>query len=318
MQDFPYDMPVLDARKGRHFLEICQLTAEELRRLLDSAHALKKAGKHVPEQPLSGYSLGMIFEKNSTRTRMSFETGMVQLGGHAVFLNANDLQLGRGESVADTARVLSRYVDALMLRCYQHETLLELAHYAEVPVINGLTNRSHPCQIIADLQTIEEKLGSVRGKRIAWVGDGNNMLTSWMEAATLMDFSLHIATPPAYAPDATLVGHLRQAGAELEIGADPLAVVAQADVVMTDTWVSMGDADEVVRKRDFAPYQVTPQLMASASPKAIFMHCLPAHRGEEVVDEVIDGPQSVILDEAENRLHAQKAILLWTLNVGTG
>lgn len=311
--------PDLPPARGKHFLDISELDKPTLRLLLDTAHALKKArreGRTIPEDTaLAGKSLLMIFEKHSTRTRVSFELAMRQLGGHAVYLNRGDLQMGRGESVADTARVLSRYADAIMLRCHAHATLLELAAYSDVPVINGLTGRSHPCQILADLMTIEEHIDSVEGKRIAWVGDGNNVLNSWMEVAGLLNFTLAIATPPDYHPASDIVGKMQQACAALDISHNPEAAVSGAAVVMADTWVSMGDTDQEKRLRDFAPYQVNAALMAKAAKDAIFLHCLPAHRGEEVTAEVIDGPQSVVFDEAENRLHAQKAVLLWALGV---
>jgi len=257
----------------------------------------------------------MIFEKNSTRTRVSFEVAMVELGGHALCFNGNDLQLGRGETVADTARVLTRYVDAILLRCHSHDKLLELAKNAGIPVINGLTEFSHPCQIMADILTFEEHCGPIKSKTIAWVGDGNNVAQSWIQAAAFFGCTLKIACPPQLNPLPEVVEWARKNGASIEIMESPQLAVAGADAVITDTWVSMGDPDSQAQIALLAPYQVNPQLMAKASPAAIFLHCLPAHRGEEVTAEVIDGPQSKVFDEAENRLHVQKAIILWCLGI---
>jgi ornithine carbamoyltransferase len=257
----------------------------------------------------------MIFEKNSTRTRVSFEVAMVELGGHALFLSGNELQLGRGETVADTALVLSRYVDAIMLRCHSHEKLTELAKNSSVPVINGLTEFSHPCQILADILTFEENLGDITGKTIAWVGDGNNVAQSWIQAAALFGCKLNIACPPALAPLPEVLAWAQERGTEIMVTRSPKEAVLGADAVITDTWVSMGDVQAEAQIALLTPYQVNAELMKKAAKNAIFLHCLPAHRGEEVTAEVIDGVQSKIFDEAENRLHAQKAILLWCFGV---
>jgi ornithine carbamoyltransferase len=245
---------------------------------------------------------------------VSFDVGMRQLGGESITLTGQEMQLGRGETIADTARVLSRYVDAIMIRTLDHETLLELVRYATVPVINGLTRRSHPCQVLADVMTFEEHRGAIRGKTIAWTGDANNVLASWMHAAERFEFRLRVATPPELKPKKWLAGWARSADADIALGTDPDAAVKGADCVVTDTWVSMGDRDGQRRHNLLKRYQVNARLMARAKPDAIFMHCLPAHRGEEVTEEVIDGPQSVVFDEAENRLHAQKGILRWCLH----
>lgn len=296
----------------RHFLDFRDLTAHDVTTILAAAARLKATrGEH--EQPLKGKSLAMIFEKNSTRTRVSFEVGMRELGGNPLVLQKDDLQLGRGETVADTARVLSRYVHVMMLRAYYHTTLQELAQYSSVPVINGLTDLLHPCQLMADILTIEERLGSVRGKKIAWVGDGNNMANTYITVANLMGFELALACPDAYQPDEDILDEARANGAKVRLAASPQDAVAGADVVVADTWVSMGDDDTLTRKQAFYGFQVNEALMALAAPHAIFLHCLPAHRGEEVTDGVLDGPQSMVWDEAENRLHTQKAILLWCL-----
>jgi ornithine carbamoyltransferase len=245
---------------------------------------------------------------------VSFEVGMAQLGGSALYLGANDIQLGRGETVADTARVLSRYADCIMVRTTKEQKLLELAEFAGVPVINGLTDRTHPCQLMADVMTFEEHRGPIRGKTVAWTGDANNVLASWMHAAERFEFQLRVATPPELAPKKWLLDWVKSSGAAIKLGHDPEAAVAAADCVVTDTWVSMGDKDGQRRHNLLQRYQVNAALMARAKPEAIFMHCLPAHRGDEVTDEVIDGPQSVVFDEAENRLHAQKGILAWCLS----
>ena len=255
----------------------------------------------------------MIFEKPSTRTRVSFDVAMRQLGGQTIVLNHGDLQLGRGESVADTARVLSRYVDAIMLRANSHVSLVEFAANASIPIINGLTDLSHPCQVIADIVTFEESHGNIAGSKIAWVGDGNNVATSWMHAAPLFNFKLSIACPGQLRPSRAAIDAARKAGADVEVTDDPKMAVAGADCVVTDTWVSMGQTDEAYRKQLLGPYAVDGALMETAAKDAVFMHCLPAYRGHEVSAEVIDGPQSVVFDEAENRLHAQKAVLAWCL-----
>jgi len=256
----------------------------------------------------------MVFDKPSTRTRVSFDVGIRQLGAESITLTGAEMQLGRGETIADTARVLSRYVDAIMIRTLDHEQVLELARYATVPVINGLTKHSHPCQVMADVLTFEEHCGAIKGRTIAWTGDANNVLTSWMHAADRFDFELRVATPPELMPQKKLLDWVKQSGVSIQIGDDPEEAVKGADCVVTDTWVSMGDKGENRRHNLLKPYQVNRRLMAKADPKAIFMHCLPAHRGEEVTDEVMDGPQSVVFDEAENRLHAQKGILAWCLH----
>jgi ornithine carbamoyltransferase len=302
----------------RHFLDLIDLPRTELRSMIDSARAMKAALKAsgLPEKrPLAGKTLAMIFDKPSTRTRVSFDIAMRQLGGEAILLTGQEMQLGRGETIADTARVLSRYVDAIMIRTLDHATLAELARYATVPVINGLTKLSHPCQVMADLMTFEEHRGPIRGRTVAWTGDANNVLTSWMHAAERFDFSLRVATPPELAPKKPLLDWIKTSGAPIKVINDPEEAVKGADCVVTDTWVSMGDRDADGRRHNLLTrYQVNAALMARAKPDALFMHCLPAHRGEEVTDEVIDGRHSVVFDEAENRLHAQKGILAWCFN----
>jgi ornithine carbamoyltransferase len=296
---------------SRDFLHLMGQSADELKAILDLASILKaerKQGKQRSE--LAGKTVAMIFEKPSTRTRVSFEVAACELGGHAIILQKQDLQLGRGETVADTAQVLSRYVHALMLRANYHTTLEELADYASIPVINGLTDMHHPCQLMADLLTMREHCGGIEGKVVAWCGDGNNVCHSWMEAAVMLGFTLRIATPENFPPSLDL-GEPEQ----LIYCTNAAEAVRDADVVVTDTWVSMGDDDTLSRRQSFIDYQVDAELMALAKDTAIFMHCLPAHRGEEVTDEVLDGPQSVVFDEAENRLHVQKAILLWCLGM---
>jgi ornithine carbamoyltransferase len=296
----------------RHFLDLIDIPAAELRHMIDSARAMK-ARRAANDRPLAGKTLAMIFERPSTRTRVSFEVAMRQLGGDAILLSGEEMQLGRGETLGDTARVLSRYVDAIMIRTLDAGELNELARHATVPVINGLTRRSHPCQVLADVMTFEEHRGPIQGRSIAWSGDANNVLTSWMHAAERFAFRLRIATPPELAPKKPLLDWVKSSQAEISIGTDPEAAAKGADCVVTDTWVSMGDRNGARRHNLLKPYQVNATLMAQAKPDAIFMHCLPAHRGEEVTDEVIDGPQSVVFDEAENRLHAQKGILAWCL-----
>jgi len=297
----------------RHFLDFRELSRDDVVNMLAEAKRLKHARGKERNSTLAGKSLAMIFEKNSTRTRVSFEVGMRELGGNPVVLQKDDLQLGRGETVADTARVLSRYCHALMLRAYYHTTLQELAQYSTVPVINGLTDLLHPCQLMADLMTIEEHFGTLHGKKVAWVGDGNNMANTYITAAEKMGFALVLACPASYQPDENILEDAQARGAKVTLADSPAEAVAGADVVVTDTWVSMGDDDTLTRKQAFYGFQVNEALMALASPKAIFLHCLPAHRGEEVSDGVLDGPQSRVWDEAENRLHTQKAILLWCL-----
>jgi len=303
------------SKPPRHFLDINTLPPAELRSMLAAGTAMKAKLKahEKSERPLAGKTLAMIFERPSTRTRVSFDVGMRQLGGEAIMLTGAEMQLGRGETIADTARVLSRYVDAIMIRILNHEALLELAAHATVPVINGLTRRSHPCQVMADLMTFEERRGSIEGKTVAWTGDANNVLTSWMHAAERFAFQLRVATPPELAPKKPLVEWIKSSGAAIRIGTDPEEAVKAADCVVTDTWVSMGDRNGARRHNLLRRYQINTRLMARAKPDAIFMHCLPAHRGEEVTDEVMDGPHSVVFDEAENRMHAQKGILTWCL-----
>ena len=301
----------------RHFLDLSDAGADGLTAILSEALTRKAAradmpkGKADADAPLDGHMLGMIFEKNSTRTRASFETGMVQLGGSSMFMPAGQMQLGRGESIADTARVLSRMVDAIMIRTDDHAKILEMAEYASVPVINGLTDASHPCQIVADLMTIMERGHSLPGLEVAWLGDGNNVLSSIIEAAGLLKFNVRCGCPQGYQPDAAYVAQAGERGARIEITEDAAAATSGADVVVTDTWVSMGQEHVHNKLAAMAPYQVNDRLMAKAKPGATFLHCLPAHRGEEVTDSVLDGPQSAIWDEAENRIHAQKAILMW-------
>ncbi len=291
----------------RDFLAIPDFSAQELRELFQLADAMR-AGTFVGH-PLAGKSLAMIFMKSSTRTRVSFEVGMWQLGGHALFLSPRDIQLGRGEPIADTARVLSRYVDGIMIRTFAHAEVEQLAKYADVPVINGLTDLLHPCQVLADVLTVRQHLGGWEGKRIAWIGDGNNMANSWINAAYRLGFDLTLACPEGYDPDPTILAR-GQTTAMIRVVRDPAEAVDGADVVNTDVWASMGQEEEQERRaRAFAGFTVTSALMAKAKRSAIFLHCLPAHRGEEVAADVIDGPQSRVWDEAENRLHAQKAVM---------
>jgi ornithine carbamoyltransferase len=299
----PPDLP-------RHFLDIDQLDTAELRRMLDVGLAYKKGRR---DRPLAGKTLAMIFEKPSTRTRVSFEVAMRQLGGDTILLNAADSQLGRGETVADTARVLSRYVDAIMIRTNQPRKLDDLARHASVPVINGLTDTSHPCQIMADVMTLQEKKGSLAGRVVAWTGDGNNVSASWVHAAVRFGFTLRMACPEELSPPPRLFDWARSEGGRVQLMTEPVDAVAGADCVVTDTWISMGVEASVNRHNMLAPYRVDERLMAHAKTDAIFMHCLPAKRGDEVTAGVIDGPQSVVWDEAENRLHAQKGILAWCL-----
>ncbi len=296
----------------RHFLTLNDATPDELNRLIGRAielKALQRAG--TVYQPLAGKVMGMVFEKSSTRTRVSFEVAMVQFGGHAIFLSPRDTQLGRGEPIEDTARVLSRMVDVVMIRTYAHEQIERFAAQSQVPVINGLTDLYHPCQLLADIQTYVEHRGSIAGRTVAWIGDGNNMCNSYINAAARFGFKLRIATPEGYEPDPEL---LAAAGGDVELLHDPLAAADGADLITTDVWASMGMEDEQQQRlRDFAPYQVTDAVMAAAKGDALFLHCLPAHRGEEVAASVIDGPCSQVWDQAENRLHAQKALLEFLL-----
>ena len=297
----------------RHFLDINALEAPELREIIDLAAALKQDRTQSKRDRLPAKTLAMIFDKPSTRTRVSFEVAIKALGGDAVVLNAKDMQLGRGESIEDTAKVLSRYVDAIMIRTDDHDKLLQLAEAADVPVINGLTDFSHPCQIMADIMTFEEHRGPIRHRTLAWTGDGNNVATSWIQAAQRFDFRLNIACPETLRPNPEVVAWAKERQARLKIMDDPMEAVAGADAVMTDVWVSMGDAEPDKRRQLLAPFQVNEALMEVTKPEALFLHCLPAHRDEEVTSDVIDGPKSVVFDQAENRLHAQKGILTWCL-----
>ncbi|TCT39881.1 ornithine carbamoyltransferase [Martelella mediterranea] len=298
----------------RHFLDLSAMSKSALREILDDAatrKAAQKAGNG--NKPLDGKVLAMIFEKPSTRTRVSFDVGMRQLGGETLVLSGKDMQLGRAETIGDTAKVLSRYVDAIMIRTTDHNRLLELAEYATVPVINGLTDDTHPCQIMADLQTLEEHNGPVAGKTIAWTGDGNNVLHSFVEGAACFGYRMNIAVPAGSEPAKRFIDWARNEGAEINFFESAEAAVKGVDCVVTDTWVSMNQEHKARGHNVFQPYQVNADLMRHAREDAVFMHCLPAHRGEEVTDEVIDGPQSVVFDEAENRLHAQKSVMAWCL-----
>jgi len=300
----------------RHFLDIDRIPVETLHQLISRAIDMKRARKagDAGVKPLVGRTLTMIFDQPSTRTRVSFDVGMQQLGGSTMMLTGTEMQIGRGETIGDTARVLSRYVDAIMIRILDHDMLYEMAESSSVPVINGMTKQSHPCQVMADLMTFEERKGSITGKTVAWSGDTNNVLASWMHAAERFDFTLKVATPKEFAPREALRAWIDASGARIELGNDPHWAVAGADCVITDTWVSMGDEKEAARRLNILhPYQVNAALMGAAHGDAIFLHCLPAHRGEEVTDEVIDGPHSAVWDEAENRMHIQKAILEWCL-----
>jgi len=303
----------------RHFLDLADAGPDALRAMLDDARSRKLTragwpkGKADVDKPLDGHVLAMIFEKNSTRTRVSFDMAMRQLGGTTIVMDAGLMQLGRGETVADTARVLSRYVDAVMLRTDDHAKLVALAEHATIPVINGLTDLNHPCQIMADLLTVMERKGRVENTRWAWFGDGNNVLHSIIEAGSLLGFDVTAACPEGHDPDKVVLEAARARGGNhpFVLTRDPVIAAAGADVIVTDTWISMGQAHAKAKLAAMAPYQVTDALMAGAAEDGLFLHCLPAHRGEEVVETVIDGPQSAIWDEAENRLHAQKAVLLW-------
>jgi ornithine carbamoyltransferase len=298
----------------RHFLDLIEVPAADLRGIIESARTMKSR-RDRSTRPLAGKTLAMIFERPSTRTRVSFEVAMRQLGGDAILLTAEEMQLGRGETLADTARVLSRYVDAIMIRMLDPAAVAELAHHATIPVINGLTRRSHPCQVLADVMTFEEHRGPIRGRTVAWTGDATNVLTSWMHAAQRFDFHLRVATPAELAPKKSLTDWIKSSAAAITLGTDPEQAVRGADCVVTDTWVSMGDRNGARRHNLLKRYQVNGRLIAQAKPDTIFMHCLPAHRGEEVTDEVMDGPHSVVFDEAENRLHAQKGLLAWCLDI---
>jgi ornithine carbamoyltransferase len=303
----------------RNFLDLDAVDAGDLRGILDHAKEIKAARAGMPkgavdgDAPLQGYVLAAIFEEASTRTRVSFDVGMRQLGGETLVLSGKDMQLGRGETITDTAQVLSRFVDVIVIRTLAHDYLLELAEYATVPVINGLTNRSHPCQLMADMMTIEEHRGPVAGKVMVWSGDGNNVAASLAHAAVQFDFELRVASPKGFELDPEVVAWAKGRGGKVHLLEDPREAVDGADCVFADTWVSLGDKDRDARLQALGPYQVNQALMDLARDDALFLHCLPAHRGEEATDEVMDGPQSVVWDEAENRLHAQKAILRWTL-----
>ncbi|MBI76178.1 MAG: ornithine carbamoyltransferase [Rhodospirillaceae bacterium] len=297
--------------KVKHFLDLDQIDAKELRRIIEQGRIFKHQSEK--SRSLKGKTLAMIFEKPSTRTRVSFEVAMKQLGGETVVLSHDEMQIGRGETIADTARVLSRYVDAIMLRTSNHEKITELANNAQVPVINALTDRSHPCQLMADVMTFEEHKENIEGRSIAWVGDGNNMAVSWIHAAVKFNFKLTLACPSSLSVPRSEIENVSENGNTIIETVDPVEAVSGADCVVTDTWFSMGSTKNHRRKKLLEPYRVTDKLMANADADAIFMHCLPAHRGEEVTSDVIDGSQSVVWDEAENRLHAQKAILVWCL-----
>ncbi len=299
----------------KDLVSIIDLSREDIGRILERSAVLKEKHKAgVSHQPLKGKCLGMIFAKSSTRTRVSFEVGIYQLGGYGLFLSSRDIQLGRGETIADTAHVMSRYVDGIMIRTFSQADVEELARMAEIPVINGLTDLLHPCQVLADLYTIQERLGTLEGLRVAYVGDGNNMANTWLHAAARLGMTLSVASPSGYEPNAGVVAAAgktaKQTGASLKITGDPTAAVRGAHVICTDVWASMGqEGEKEKRRRDFSRFQVNAELVRHADPDYLFMHCLPAHRGEEVSAEILDGPHSIVFDEAENRLHTQKAIM---------
>jgi ornithine carbamoyltransferase len=305
--------------ESRHFIDLSDFDTATLRAMLTEAKRRKDARAGLPrgapdaDAPLKGRVLALIFDKHSTRTRISFDVGMTQLGGSNIMMSGRDMQIAREETIADTARVLSRYVDAVMIRLLDHDMVRELAGNATIPVINGLTRISHPCQVMADVMTFEEKKGPIAGATVAWAGDSNNVLTSWVHAAGRFGFKMRVASPKELSAREAVREWVRANKADVEFTDDPEAAVKHADCVVSDAWVSMGDEDATKRHNLLAAYQVNARLMARADKDAIFMHCLPAHRGEEVTDDVIDGPQSVVFDEAENRLHAQKAILKWCL-----
>lgn len=296
----------------RHFLDLKDFTKDELTAMLQNGLEMRQALKagQPHHQPLAGKYVGMIFEKQSTRTRVSFEVGISQLGGTPIVLSANDMQIGRGEPIYDTAKVLSGYLDGIMIRCLSHDTLMGLAEAASIPVINGLTDRSHPCQVMADMMTMLDAHGVIEGQTVCWAGDGNNMAVSWIEAAAVMGFALRLACPRGYEPPADIIAWAREKGAEITLHDDILTAASDAHVIVTDVWISMGD-EEGTRVKDMTPFQVNDDVMAAAAPDAVFMHCLPAIREMEVTSSVIDGSQSVVWQEAENRLHAQKAILAY-------
>ena len=297
----------------KHFLDVSDFDEATLRDMLRRAEAFRTGGAGSKHQPLAGKTLVCIFEKPSTRTRVSFQVGAQQLGGQVIILNSSESQLGRGETIADTARVLSRYADIIMIRTDSHDKLLELAEHATIPVINGLTDFSHPCQIMADIQTFEQHSGTIRGRTVAWCGDGNNVAVSWIHAAVRFGFTLRLAVPEALAPSQKVLDWAVAQGHPVEVTHDPREAVQGADCVVTDAWVSMGDTDAAQRMELLRPFQVDESVMAHAAPDALFMHCLPAHRDEEMTSAVLDGPQSVVWDEAENRLHAQKGVMAWCL-----
>jgi ornithine carbamoyltransferase len=306
-----------------HFLDIHKTNAAALRGMIDSARAMKTArggrpkGTRDDAQPLAGRMVALIFEKPSTRTRVSFDVGVRQMGGETMVLSGKEMQLGHGETIADTARVLSRYVDLIMIRTFEEATLLEMAEHAAVPVINGLTNRTHPCQIMADVMTYEEHRGPIAGKKVVWAGDGNNVCASWLHGAGQFGFDFTFTGPPPLDPEPEFIRYARDKGRRVTVERDPALAVQEADLVVTDTWVSMHDPESARERRhnQLRPYQVNEALMARARPDALFMHCLPAHRNDEVTSAVMDGPHSVVFDEAENRLHAQKAVMRWCLGV---
>ncbi len=307
----------------KHFLDIHTTDAADLRAMINSAHAMKSARNDRPkgtpddDQPLAGRMVALIFEKPSTRTRVSFDVGVRQMGGQTMVLSGKEMQLGHGETIADTARVLSRYVDLIMIRTFEEATLQEMAEYATVPVINGLTNRTHPCQIMADVMTYEEHRGPIAGKKVVWAGDGNNVCTSFLHAAGQFGFDFTFTGPEPLDPDAAALGFARAKGVRVAVERDPALAVQGADLVVTDTWVSMHDPESAKERRhnQLRGYQVNEALMAGAKTDSLFMHCLPAHRNDEVTSTVMDGPHSVVFDEAENRLHAQKAVMRWCLGV---
>jgi ornithine carbamoyltransferase len=313
------------AMTAKHFLDLEALDAAALRTIIDEAKRMKAARNNRPKGaaddslPLKGRMLAMIFEKPSTRTRISFDVGMRQLGGETMFLDGRDMQFGHGETVGDTGRVLSRYVDAIMLRTKRHQSLIELAESSTVPVINGLTDKTHPCQLLADVMTFEEHRGPIAGKTVVWSGAGNNVCASWIQAAVRFGFELRVACPPEISPDPRVLAWAKQEKGRVHLVRDPLEAASGASAIVTDTWVQMSEVDQLgeggtrSRHNSLAPYRVDERLMAAAAKGAIFMHCLPAHRGEEVTDAVLDGPQSVVFDEAENRLHSQKSVLVWAL-----
>ncbi len=307
----------MNNKNVKHFLNLNELNKNDLNHILHFSKIIKnnKKNKHIFNSLLQNKMLAMIFSEPSTRTRISFEVGMKELGGKTIILSDKEMQIGRGETIADTAKILSRFVDIVMIRTLNHNILNELAKYSNIPVINGLTQISHPCQIMADILTFEEHKGSIQGSTIAWIGDSNNVLTSWIHASTIFDFQLNIATPNEYSPNILLIKESQKKGASIFLTDNPYRAVKNADCVITDCWVSMGDKFLEKKLKIFKKYQVNQKLMNQAKMNAIFMHCLPAHRNEEVTSDIIDGKNSVVFDEAENRLHIQKGILIWCLNI---